>query len=81
MNLYTLFPGNTLLVIAVAAFAVGAALILAVFLGAGARRPDTALASILQQVAAAPAAPAAPVRETFIADIVDARPAPLALTR
>jgi hypothetical protein len=78
MNLYTLFPGDTLLVIAIAAFVFGAALILAVFLGAGATRQDTALASIMQQVSAAPATP---VRETYIADIVDAPSASLSLTR
>jgi hypothetical protein len=75
MNLYTLFPGDTLLVIAIAAFVFGAALILAVFLGAGATRQDAALASIMQQVSAAPA------RETYIADIVDAPSASLSLTR
>lgn len=68
MNLYTLFPGDTLLVIAAAAFAIGTAMILAPFFGLGARRQDPALASILQQVAAAPAQP---LREAYIADIVD----------
>lgn len=75
MNLYAYFPGDTLLVIAVAAFIIGSGLLLAVFLGAGAKRQDRGLTPILQQVAAAPAAP---LRETYIADIVDGPPAPLA---
>jgi hypothetical protein len=81
MTVYSIFPGNTLLVIAMVAFAVGAALLAAPFLGVGAKRKDPALASILRQVAAAPAEP---LRETYIADIVDgpaAPPAHLALTR
>lgn len=78
MNVYTLFPGDTLLVIAVVALALGAVMVLAPFLGVEAARQDPALASILQQVADAPSGPA---RETYIADIVDAPSAPLALAR
>ncbi|QOT19658.1 hypothetical protein [Paenarthrobacter sp. YJN-5] len=80
MNLYTLFPGDTLLVIAIAAFIIGGGLLLSLFLRAGARRQDPALASILNQVASAPSGP---LRESYIADIVDAPSSagPRALTR
>lgn len=78
MTVYTLFPGISLLVIAIAGLVLGAALVIAPLLGVGARRQDPALASVLQQVADAPAEP---LRETYIADIVDAPAAPLALAR
>lgn len=80
MNLYTLFPGDTLLVISIAAFVLGTAILLAPFLGVGAKRKDPALTAIMQQVNGHPGA-SARVREAYIADIVDASAAPQALTR
>lgn len=79
MTVYTLFPGDTLLVIAIAALVLGSVLLLAAFLGLGARRQDPALVSIMNQVNGHPGT-GAPVREAYIADIVDAPAAPLALT-
>jgi hypothetical protein len=75
MSVYNYFPGDTLLVISIVAFFLGSTLLAAAFLGLGARRQDPALASIMKQVADTPAAP---LRETYIADIVDGPAAPAA---
>lgn len=80
MTVYTLFSGDSLLVIAIAALILGSALVIAPFLGLGVKRQDPALQSIMDQVNGYPGA-SARFREAYIADIVDAPAAPRSLTR
>lgn len=59
MSVYSYYPGDTLLVISIVAFFLGSALLVAAFLGLGAKRQNPALATILKRIADTPAAPAA----------------------
>lgn len=74
------FNGTPLLVFAIVALVVGSVLLVAPFLGLGAKRNDAALDSSMNQIDGCPGA-SARAREAYIADIVDAPAAPLALTR
>ncbi|GAA4033639.1 hypothetical protein GCM10023063_16750 [Arthrobacter methylotrophus] len=65
------YNGTPLLVFAITALLVGAAMVAGPFFGLGAKRKNPALESILGQIASHQPA-AAPLKETYIADIVDA---------
>ncbi|MBG0738716.1 hypothetical protein IV500_04695 [Paeniglutamicibacter antarcticus] len=78
MNVYTLFPGDTLLLVAGSAFLIGATLIVALVLGVGAKRRDSALTSMLKQISATHNAP---LRKTYLVEIVDETGNALALSK
>lgn len=77
---FDLFSGTPLLVLAICLLVVGAAFLVAPFLGVGAKRPDPALEAVLRQIEGYDKA--APAREAFDGIIVeDSLPArQLALT-